>query len=52
MRKILLIISFFSIFYLLNFSTSIDIWNLIINNSSNYTLINNNNYFIFQEKDY
>ena len=52
MKKKLFIISLFSIFYLLNCSTSKDIWEQIIKNSSEYTLINNTNYFIYQEKDY
>jgi len=41
-----------SLFYLLNCLPSEDIWNQFLHKKSNNALINNNNYFIFQENDY
>ena len=49
MKNVLFIIS---LFYLLNSLPSEDIWKQVINRKSNNTLINNNNYFIYQENDY
>ena len=49
MKFIFFIISFF---YLLNSLPSEDIWKQVINRKSNNTLINNNNYFIYQENDF
>ena len=49
MKNIFFIIS---LFYLLNSLPSEDIWKQVITWKSNNTLINNNNYFIFQENDY
>ena len=52
MNNKLFVIYFISLFYLLNCLPSKDIWKKIINNKSNITLINDTNYFIFQESDY
>ena len=52
MKNILFIASFISLFYLLKCLTSKDIWDQVISGKSNYTIINDTNYFIFQEKDY
>ena len=52
MHNKLFLVYFISLFYLLNSLPSKDIWKKIINNKSNTTLINDINYFIFQERDY
>ena len=52
MHNKLFLVYFISLFYFLNCLPSKDIWKRIINNKSNNTLINDINYFIFQEKDY
>jgi len=49
MKNKLLIIS---LFYLLNSLPSDDIWNKVISFNSEYTLIDNIFYYIFQEKDF
>ena len=52
MKNILFIVSFISLFYLLKCLPSKDIWDQVISGKSNYSIINNTNYFIFQEKNY
>ena len=49
MKNILFIIS---LFYLLNCIDLEGLWNQAIYRKSKYSLIDNNNYFIFQENDY
>ena len=49
----LMISSFISLFYLLNCLPSEDIWKKVIEyNNTNQMVINDTNYFIFQEKNY
>ena len=52
MKIILFIFFFISSFYLLKGLPSKDIWDQVISGKSNYSIINDTNYFIFQEKDY
>lgn len=48
-----MIFPFISLIYILNCLPSGDIWNKILEyNKTNMTVINNNNYFFFQESDY
>ena len=52
MKNKLFLLPFISLYSFLNCLPSKDIWNQVVKRKSKYSIINNTNYFFYQEKDY